>query len=50
MFDNFEWADGYKSRFGINYVNYETLERIPKESAKWFKEVISQNAIEEVGK
>ncbi len=45
LFDNFEWALGYEKRFGINYVNYETLERIPKESAKWFSKVIENNGI-----
>lgn len=38
--DNFEWADGYITRFGITYVDYETQQRYPKESAKflvkWF--------------
>jgi len=43
MFDNFEWASGYSLRFGINYIDYSTLERIPKASAKWFKEVIKNN-------
>jgi len=43
MFDNFEWASGYSVRFGINYVNYDTLERIPKISALWFKEIIERN-------
>lgn len=30
LLDNFEWAWGYTRRFGITYVNYETLERTPK--------------------
>ncbi|KIK34238.1 glycoside hydrolase family 1 protein [Suillus luteus UH-Slu-Lm8-n1] len=38
--DNFEWADGYVTRFGVTYVDYETQQRYPKESAKflvkWF--------------
>lgn len=38
--DNFEWADGYTTRFGVTYVDYETQQRYPKESAKflvkWF--------------
>jgi beta-glucosidase len=38
--DNFEWADGYITRFGVTYVDYETQQRCPKESAKflvkWF--------------
>ncbi|KAF9045018.1 glycoside hydrolase family 1 protein [Panaeolus papilionaceus] len=40
--DNFEWADGYGTRFGVTYVDYETQKRYPKDSAKflikWFKE------------
>ncbi|MBJ2173540.1 beta-glucosidase [Aureibaculum sp. A20] len=40
LFDNFEWASGYSIRFGINYIDYKTMERIPKTSANWFKEVI----------
>jgi beta-glucosidase len=43
--DNFEWACGYTKRFGICYVNYETLARIPKLSAKWYAEVIKRNAV-----
>jgi len=42
LLDNFEWADGYVTRFGVTYVDYATQERIPKESSafvvKWFKE------------
>ena len=41
--DNFEWASGYDERFGIIYVDYPTLRRIPKDSAKWYKEVIESN-------
>ncbi|XP_027341441.1 beta-glucosidase 12-like [Abrus precatorius] len=37
LLDNFEWSNGYTVRFGINFVNYTTLERYPKLSAKWFK-------------
>lgn len=43
--DNFEWADGYITRFGITYVDYETQQRYPKESAKflvkWFGDNIN---------
>ncbi|KAH7920871.1 glycoside hydrolase family 1 protein [Leucogyrophana mollusca] len=45
--DNFEWADGYITRFGVTYVDYETQKRYPKESAKflvkWFKENIESD-------
>lgn len=37
--DNFEWAWGYDQRFGLVWVDYETQERTPKDSARWFAEV-----------
>ena len=40
--DNFEWAKGYTERFGIVYVNYETQERIPKDSAYWYRDWIRE--------
>ena len=45
LMDNFEWACGYDKRFGIVYVDFQTLERIPKLSAKFYQEVIRQNAV-----
>ncbi|MDD3920705.1 MAG: family 1 glycosylhydrolase, partial [Eubacteriales bacterium] len=41
--DNFEWNQGYNERFGIIYVDYATQERIPKDSAYWYSEVIKEN-------
>ena len=43
IFDNFEWERGYSRRFGLVRVNYETLERIPKQSAHWYRNVIDNN-------
>jgi beta-glucosidase len=43
IIDNFEWAEGYSKRFGLVYVHYPTLERIPKQSARWYREVIHRN-------
>ena len=40
VMDNFEWAEGYSKRFGLIYVDYETQERIPKDSYRWYKGVI----------
>jgi beta-glucosidase len=42
--DNFEWAEGYSKRFGIVYVDYPTLERIPKSSFYWYRDLISARA------
>lgn len=39
LMDNFEWALGYGKRFGIVRVNYDTGERTPKASARWYAEV-----------
>ncbi len=47
---NFEWADGYTTRFGVTYVNYETQERFPKASvkfiSKWFHDHLMSEPIE----
>ena len=43
LMDNFEWAEGYRERFGIIHVDYETQERRLKESAKWYAKVIASN-------
>ena len=46
LLDNFEWAYGYAKRFGIVYVDYQSLQRIPKDSARWYADVVRQNSIE----
>ncbi len=43
--DNFEWAKGYTERFGIVWIDYETQQRIVKDSAYWFQQVIAENAV-----
>lgn len=45
LMDNFEWSLGYRMRFGVIYVDYETQQRIPKASARWYSRVIANNAI-----
>jgi beta-glucosidase len=40
--DNFEWAEGYSKRFGIVYVDYPTLERVPKSSFYWYRDLIAR--------
>lgn len=41
--DNFEWAEGYGKRFGLVYVDYETQERIPKDSALHYRDLITRH-------
>ena len=45
LLDNYEWAEGYTQRFGIVWVDYETQERIPKESAHWYRELIKTRVV-----
>lgn len=43
LMDNFEWDKGYAERFGIIYVDFETQERIWKDSAYWYRDLIRRN-------
>jgi beta-glucosidase len=45
LMDNYEWAWGYHKRFGIVRVDYDTLERTPKASARWYATVARDNAL-----
>ena len=40
LLDNFEWAEGYRQRWGIVYVDYPTQRRICKDSALWYRDLI----------
>jgi beta-glucosidase len=41
LLDNLEWSLGYSKRFGIVHVNYATQQRTPKDSARWYGNVIA---------
>ena len=43
LMDNYEWAHGYKERFGLIHVDYETQKRTLKDSAYWYRSVIESN-------
>jgi beta-glucosidase len=45
LLDNFEWADGHATRFGLCHVDYGTQKRTPKLSADFYSRVIARNAL-----
>lgn len=47
LFDNLEWSLGYSKRFGIVHVNFDTLVRTPKNSARFYSRAIANNGAEE---
>lgn len=40
LLDNFEWAEGYRTRFGLVHVDFETQQRTMKDSGLCFKEFL----------
>jgi beta-glucosidase len=40
LLDNFEWDCGYRVRFGLTYIYYETQRRVPKASFAWYRDLI----------
>jgi beta-glucosidase len=42
LLDTFEWTYGYAKRFGLVYVDYSTLERVPKDSFTWYRDFIAR--------
>jgi beta-glucosidase len=41
--DNFEWSKGYTERFGLVHCNFETQQRIVKDSGYWYRDIIRSN-------
>jgi beta-glucosidase len=44
--DNYEWASGYEDRFGLVYVDYRNMQRIPKDSYRWYAHTAATNGSE----
>jgi beta-glucosidase len=40
LLDNFEWQAGFSKRFGIVRVDFETQQRVPKASARFYSDVV----------
>ena len=47
LLDNFEWAEGFRSRFGLVHVDYPTGRRLVKESGRAYAAMAAANAVEE---
>lgn len=47
LMDNFSWINGFKKRYGLLYVDRDTLERRPKESSRWYAEVAAHNGFDD---
>jgi beta-glucosidase len=45
LMDNFEWARGYSSRFGLYYVDFGTQRRLPKRSAAVYAQIARTNSL-----
>ncbi len=47
LMDNFEWAEGYKMRFGIVHVDYETQARTIKQSGEWYQTLAKTHSLQQ---
>ena len=45
LLDNFEWAEGFAQRFGIVHVDFDMQERVIKDSALWYRDVMHANGL-----
>jgi beta-glucosidase len=45
LLDNFEWAYGYSKRFGLVHVDFASQRRTPKDSARWYADVVAHRGL-----
>lgn len=45
LMDNFEWAEGYRRRFGLHYVEFGSGRRVPKRSAEFYRQLVTQGEL-----
>jgi beta-glucosidase len=43
--DNFASSMGYAKRFGLVWTDFATQQRIPKQSALWYRDAIAANGL-----
>ncbi|HMV37170.1 MAG TPA: family 1 glycosylhydrolase, partial [Turneriella sp.] len=48
LLDNFEWAEGYRPRFGLVHVDYLTQKRTIKDSGYWFRDFVRGRAPDKI--
>ncbi len=41
LMDNWEWAQGFRQRFGLVHVDFDTLARTPKSSYDWLRQALA---------
>jgi 6-phospho-beta-galactosidase len=46
LMDVFSWNNGYNKRYGLFYVDFDTQERIPKDSARWYAKVAQERFLD----
>ncbi len=49
LLDNFEWAEGFRQRFGLIHVDFESGKRTPKASFAWYQRVIARRHLADDG-
>jgi len=47
LLDNFEWGLGFSKKFGLFALDGQTQDRIPKDSAQWYRDVVVSNAVDD---